>query len=74
MKKKDSNKIGLKENEIRATFVVDKNTLERFKTYSWVSDVPIKKLINEALNDYTRKEKICSLIDKAISVKKESNT
>lgn len=51
--------VNSKENEIRATFIVDKDVLETFKAIAYWERVLIKDVISDALTDaiakYTKK-------------------
>lgn len=56
---KEISKAEAKENEIRATFIVDKNILEKFKAIAYWERILIKDVISDALTDaiakYTKK-------------------
>jgi len=50
-----SSQEGTKENETRATFIVNENQLEKIKTLSRSEGVQIKEIINRALGDFLGK-------------------
>ena len=52
---KNSSKAGTKENETRATFIVNDELLEKLKGISYWDRVPIKDLVNAALLDAVTK-------------------
>jgi hypothetical protein len=50
-----SSQEGTKENEIRATFIVNEEILEKLKAVAYWDRVLIKNVIDEALRDYIAK-------------------
>ena len=64
-------KQGLKKGDTRTTFVVSEDHLKRLKTYSWITEVPFKKLIGILIDDFLNKKEIKSAIEKATRIQEE---
>lgn len=52
-----SSQEGTKENETRATFIVNETALEELKAIAYWDRITIKEVINTALGDYLEKYK-----------------
>lgn len=61
-----TSQIGTKENEIRATFIVDETQLEKIKAFAFWYRSSIKNVFHEAIEDYVAKHK--SDLSKALSI------
>lgn len=59
-----------REEEVRATFIIDKNLLNNLKSIAYWDRLLIKDVLNQALNDYVDKYEIKNGIIKSIPEKK----
>ena len=73
-KQTNTSKLGLKEDEIRATFIVNQDNLNKLKALSWITRTPLKKIVDDAIKDYINDKKVKSLINKAFKLQKENNS
>jgi excisionase family DNA binding protein len=66
-----SSQEGVKENETRATFIVNEEQLEMLKAIAYWEKVPLKNVINKALDEYINKATIKPRPEEAKSKEQE---